>query len=280
MSSIEDWITRLLPIISNFPFALASNRALAYGLPFEAFLFMFVALFTSPLYHLCMGFPAACLWSVYKHHVVDFWSAELTIPVMSLRFVRFRMPYLKLWIILVATVAIGFIVTGTESGLMNQAIIAGVSLGFVVLYLVWHRLAHGYWPQYDLIQLALGIGFTSLGVCFFVVQEWWPPYYGYNHSYWHSLTAVGMYFLIGIREPEDDMLLRPASTVHRIANAINLYIGNVVPSILKPAWEDRYQQRIIDGYYSSSPSLKGAQGYTHVEGFALFAPMDKGDKYQ
>lgn len=69
----------------------------------------------------------------------------------------------------------------------------------VVVYLAWHRYAHGYWPEYNVKRLVLGIGFLVLGICFFVVQEWWPPYYGYNHTYWHACDGIGVTFMVGIR---------------------------------------------------------------------------------
>ena len=76
----------------------------------------------------------------------------------------------------------------------------------VVCYLLWHRYAHEYWPEYDMKRLVLGIGFLALGVCFFVVQEWWPPFYGYVHAYWHVFTALGIGFMYDIQH--DDAIAR------------------------------------------------------------------------
>jgi hypothetical protein len=196
----EEFIVRLLPILSNLVFLAPAARALEWEYPIDAFLWTCVALFTSPSYHLCMGFNA-CLWSVDKHHIVDFWSAEMALPIVALYFMRFRSNYVRTWFIFVAFIAIGLLVVGTDSSFISQAIIAGVSGALVVAYIVWHKWAHGYWPEYDMQQLVTGVCFLVLGICFFVVQEWWPPYYGYNHSYWHACDAIGIYFIIGIRPP-------------------------------------------------------------------------------
>ena len=208
--TVMHFIARLLPILSNLPFLAASSRVLEYGYAssgtldpsyaFEAMLWALVALFTSPSYHLCMGF-GACLWSVSKHVVVDFWSAEMAMPMVALRFVRFRDPAPRIWIIFLSMIIIGLLVTGTESNFMGQAVIGALAGLFVVAYLLWYRTVHGYWPEYDMLQLTLGLGFLVLGICFFVVQEWWPPYYWYNHSYWHSSIAVGVFFMVGIAPP-------------------------------------------------------------------------------
>jgi hypothetical protein len=215
----EHFIARLLPILSNLPFLAASSRALEYGLGFQTLLWALVALFTSPSYHLCQGF-GACLWSVSKHRVVDFWSAEMALPVVATDFIDFRAAYARKWFLLMSIVAIGLLVTGTDSSFMNQAVIGGVSGLIVICYLIWFRAAHGYWPDYDLVQLVLGIGFLALGVCFFVVQEWWPPYYNYNHSYWHACIGVGVYFAIGILPPKEQTL-NLDSRIVSVARVIN-----------------------------------------------------------
>jgi len=232
----EPFLLRVLPVLSNLAFLPASARALEYGKGFQAFIWMFVALFTSPSYHLCIGF-GTCLWAVYKHHVVDFWSAEIAMPLVALDFVRFRSPMLAKWIILFSLVAIGLLVTGTRSNFMDQAIIGGVSGGCVIVYLLWYKGAHGEWPEYDMTQMVLGIGFLMLGVCFFVVQEWWPPYYGYNHSYWHVSVAIGVYFMIGIVEPADQRL----NLDSRIQSAL-VTINDLVPAP-RPKWLTDFRAR-------------------------------------
>lgn len=202
---IEQFVVRLLPVLSNLVFLFPAEQCLEWEWPVDVFLWSVVAVFASPAYHLCMGFYA-CLWNVSKHHVVDFWSAEMALPMVALYFIRIRAPYIRTWFILVSIIAIGLLVTGTDSSFMNQVVIGLVSGAIVVCYLLWHRYAHGYWPEYDMQRLVLGLGFLVLGVCFFVVQEWWPPYYGYLHAYWHASTAMGVGFMVGIqpkRTPEE-----------------------------------------------------------------------------
>jgi len=212
----------------------ASSRALEYGYGFEALLWAVVALFTSPAYHLCFGF-GACLWSVGKHRVVDFWSAEMAMPVVGLHFVEFRAAFARKWILWLSLIIIGLLVTGTGSTFMGQAIIGGVSGIGVILYLCWYRAVHEYWPDYDMVQLTLAIGFLALGVCFFVVQDWWPPYYGYNHSYWHASIAVGVYFSIGILPPHSQLL----NLDSRITIAARL-VNDAIP-LPAPKWLPKFR---------------------------------------
>jgi hypothetical protein len=261
-------LKRLLPIVSNLPYVCVAARSLEYGYGLRAFLFLFVGLFTSPVYHLCMGFPYACMWSVYKHHVVDFWTAELSMPLAALLFIRFRAPFVEKWLILTAVVVIGLLVTGTSGNFMTQAAIGGSSLAFVVVYLVWHKFAHHYWPEYDLVQVVLGLGFSALAVSFFVEQEWYPPYYWYNHSYWHTLGAIGMWFLTGIKEPQDPALNLEA----RIASSVNALIGRALPFTV-PKWQASYDAKKATAQFSKETSVTATpKGYTFVEGFA-FAPV-------
>lgn len=77
---------------------------------------------------------------------------------------------------------------------------AGITFAFVVIYVIWHRIAHEYWPDYDLMQMSYGIAFLVLSVVCFVVQMRWPPVYNYIHGTWHISGALGMYFLIGIQK--------------------------------------------------------------------------------
>lgn len=65
------------------------------------------------------------------------------------------------------------------------------------------------------------------------LQEWWPPYYGYNHSYWHTSTAVGVYFMIGVLPPNDQRLNLDSriAVASRIAGTIN----DLVP-LPRPKW--------------------------------------------
>lgn len=116
---IEDFVVRFLPIVSNLAFLPAAYEALQWGYGPDAVLWLLVALLFSPSYHLCMGFDA-CLWAVEKHRIADFWSAEMAIPVVALYFIGFRARFIRTWIFLLSIVAIGLLVTGTDSSFMDQ----------------------------------------------------------------------------------------------------------------------------------------------------------------
>ena len=203
---IEQLVKGLLPVLSNQFFLLPASRALRYGLGYRAFWYFIIAEFTSPLYHLCLGFPKACLFHAFSHYVIDFWSANMVIPMSGLRFIKFRSPFVEMWIITTCIIIVGLLVTQMGTTLAAQCVIAGVTLFFIAVYVIWHRLAHGYWPEYDLVQLVLGSAFTIFAICFYVAQDAWPDGYEYVHSFWHAFGAIGQYFLLGIRPPEDPML--------------------------------------------------------------------------
>lgn len=236
MSSFEDFVQRLLPILSNLVFLFAAARFMEKGDKIRAGFYLLIALFTSPVYHLCMGFPKTCFWTVFKYHVVDFWSAELSIPLTALLFVRFRDPDVERWIIFISIIVIGILVTGTDSSFAGQAVIGGVSIGLAALYIIWHVRSHGYLPEYDIFQLTLAIGFTAVGVSFFVVQDWWPPYYGYTHSCWHALVAVGVFFFAGIRPPEEGDALEARTVIQAAATMVTNQVEKRF-SVLRPKWK-------------------------------------------
>jgi hypothetical protein len=197
--SLENAVSRLFPVFSNLQFLFLASRALDYGEIEFACLALVIAVFSSPLYHLCIGFPQACLYDIWKLHVLDFWTAELTIPWGGMLFVKFRSRYVKTFLLILTVFVVGFLVTGTNSSFTTQVVVSGVTFLFVALYIAWYKIAHGYWPDYDIFQLTLGVAFTALAVVCFVVQMRWPPIYNYIHSIWHMSAAMGMFFLIGMR---------------------------------------------------------------------------------
>jgi hypothetical protein len=130
----------LFAIFSNLTFLWPASYARHVDEPDRAFLFYLIALWTSPLYHLCLGFARACLFGARTHYVIDFWSANLCIPLTALYFVRFRHAYVERWIIFAILIAMGLLVNEVGTSLMTQSIISGASLSFVVVYLAWHRI--------------------------------------------------------------------------------------------------------------------------------------------
>lgn len=245
MSEAEFYLKKLLPIFTNLLALLDASKALAYGYGFRCILFVIV-FFASSLYHMCLSFWYTCFWSIGYFKLIDFWSAELSLPVMALLFIRFRSPFIEKWLIVIFVILVGILVTRTGSSFSSQAIIGGVSGLIVVVYLLWHRCAHGYWASYDLVQMTLGIGISSVGISFFVVQEWFPPYYGYNHSAWHACVFIGAYFLLGIKPPSDSIYNLEASIpaiakpIYDAAVAINDQINRVLP-LTKPVWHDDFR---------------------------------------
>ncbi len=202
---MANFVERLVPIFSNLIFLLPADRALKWGRGLRSFAFALVVL-ASGLYHLCVGFPVTCLWPFWKHHVIDFWTAEQLIPFTAIYFVRFRSPFIEKWLLLSSVVIVGLLVTGQQDTMLAQAGITVGSFIFVGVYLIWYRITHGRYPDYDLVQLTLGAACTIFSITFFVFQNYWPDGYWIMHSLWHIFGGLGQYFFMGILPPSDPML--------------------------------------------------------------------------
>lgn len=245
VDGLDDILQRLLPIFSNLGYLFAASRALRWYLDHYAFLFFLIGVFTSTSYHLCLGFAKACFFTAYKHYVIDFWTAELTIPILGLRFIHFRSPFLEKWILWTMVVVIGILVTQTRATFVGQLVIAGGTLFCVAVYVIWHRISHGYWPEYDYTQLTLGTAFVLLGVACFVYQDRWPEGYGYLHSLWHVCGGIAAYFIIGIRPPSGPLiraeiisLPSPNGPIPMITESRSAWT-----SITQPIWETTYMEK-------------------------------------
>lgn len=188
----------LVAIFSNLWFLWPAAYSRKVDENDRAYLYYCIALFTSPLYHLCLGFPRACIFGARSHYFIDFSSANLAIPLTALYFPRFRHQYVERWIILTAFIAMLLLVTQVGSSFAAQCIIAGVSLAFVAVYLIWHKLVYKELPRYNMTNLALGVLFTMLSIAFYTVQDAWPAGYGYTHGFWHMFGAIGQRMFLGI----------------------------------------------------------------------------------
>lgn len=188
----------LSAIFSNLWFLWPAAYARKVDENDRAFLYYCIALFTSPLYHLCLGFPRACLFGAFSHHAIDFSSANLAIPLTALYFVRWRHRYVERWLIFIAFVVMLLLVTQVGTNFLSQVVIAGVSLAFVAMYLVWHKIVYGELPKYNMVNLALGVLFTMFSIAFYTVQDAWPAGYGYTHGFWHMFGAIGQRMFLAI----------------------------------------------------------------------------------
>lgn len=258
---MAEFVEAFLPVLSNLFFLLPADRALRWGRGFRSIIF-FIIVFASSLYHMCVGFPMTCVWSFQKHHVIDFWTAEIVIPVAALYFIRFRAPFVEKWLIIISIISVGLLVTGKADNIVCQA---GVTLGsFVVvgIYLAWYVYTHGYWPDYDLVQLTLGVLCTVFSISFFVLQNYWPDGYWILHSFWHAFGALGQYFILGIRPPANPLLnlegaipdpssdaalfrkYEVSGIFQRLSQAVSEFVESAVPTkiqrLVHPVWEKEW----------------------------------------
>jgi len=185
-------------VFSNLFFILPAIRALYKREWIRAIVF-FLITFISGTYHLCDSSIMACLWETYIHHDLDFFLSQLLIPMTILYFIYFKYRFIETWILIIFAFAIYFVQVLTDSTQMNvQIIIVGISLGILLIYLVYHGIRFKRWPRYHAKSLIWGIIFTVAGVLFFVWDM--GDAYWALHSSWHIFVAIGQYFLLGIKD--------------------------------------------------------------------------------
>lgn len=170
----------------------------------------FIMGITSALYHLCDSFPNACLFSYGIHIDLDFFFAQLIIPMSSLYLIYFTPSYQWIWFILffiffapgvwVVTISMG-------NALWVQGVISAVAIGIVAIYWMYYYAVQTKklsgrckFPPYNWMYLLMAIALTGLSISLFSVQNIWHTGYWAIHSLWHVLAALGQYFLLKIRE--------------------------------------------------------------------------------
>jgi hypothetical protein len=225
-------VKRLFPVVTNLIFLLASSRALDWGLGDRSFLFFLIVPFSGS-YHLCLSFSQACFFSAHFYHVLDFWTATLTIPSDALYFVRFSVPFLERWLLYSAVIVVGALTALDPhdpnvpgSGMLAQGVVVGASGLGLIIYFFWYRCRHGRMPRYDMAQLIVGFSFTLLSLLFFTLQNYLPEWYEWLHGLWHLFAGLGRYFIVGIRPPRR-VRSDPTQLKSKIYDT-NVLVGKVV----------------------------------------------------
>ena len=169
----------------------------------------FGILFASSTYHLCNSFSATCLFEAATHKSIDFFFAQLIIPLSAILVIHvprkweavdwwWMVIFAALLFVLEITIGEGFIVQ-MALALACFAIVAGYWAGYAIY--TKEKLGHALFPAYDWENLVLAVGLTFMAVSLFATQVQWHSGYWAIHSTWHVLGAVGQYFLLGIYLP-------------------------------------------------------------------------------
>lgn len=161
-------------------------------------------------YHLCNSFSSTCLFNAATHRAIDFFFAQLVIPLTALFLVYFshRWQWLE-WTAIAAFAALLFVLEITVGeGFIIQMIlalacfliVAGYWIGFALYRKRYGRARRARLPYYDWDAFLVGIVLTLLAVSLFATQMQWHSGYWAIHSLWHALGAMGQYFILWIKD--------------------------------------------------------------------------------
>ena len=189
-------------VLSNLIFFIPAKRAVNYYRWTRAAIY-FLIVFASGSYHACRSYSSLCIFPYQLHHDLDFFFAELIIPLSALYLIYFPVFYqwIERWFIIMFAILIFVLQVYTDGAIMVQLVIVAVSLLFVVVYWIGHYASYGRIPRYNWIMLSRGITVTILSIALFTVQGRYMPGYWLIHSVWHILGALSQDYIIRARPP-------------------------------------------------------------------------------
>jgi len=189
-------------VISNLVFFIPAIRAVKWYRWTRAPIY-FLIVFASGSYHTCRSYSNLCIFPYQLHYNLDFFFAELIIPLSALYLIYFPTFYqwVERWLIILFAILIFVLQIYTNGAIMVQLIIVAISFAFVSIYWIRYYAQHGRLPRYDWIMLSRGITVTMLSVALFTVQGRYVEGYWGGHSVWHVLGALGQDYILRARPP-------------------------------------------------------------------------------
>lgn len=187
----------VLLILSNLAFLIPSTVAIFWNRWTRAVAYFMVVIWSSA-YHTCRSYGALCVLPFGTLKNLDFFWADLGIPLTALYLINFKPRYqwIERWLIIAFGMGVFILQIKTDGELLPQAIICGVSLSIVLLYwLIWEM------PTYDWSAIAAGIAFTIVSILMFTTQGAFMLGYWGVHSIWHVLGAFGQTYFLMCKEP-------------------------------------------------------------------------------
>ena len=176
----------------------------------------------SGMYHSCDSFPSTCLFSFKTHNHLDFFFAQLIIPVSAIYLIYFPpwLYWLQGALILVLYAPGVWVITVTMStDLWVQGLIAAAAILPVFMYWIWYAYyskqvtGTARLPPYSWGYFVLAIALLGLSISLFSVQNIWHNGYWAVHSLWHVLAAEGQYFLLKVRTALPQYKIRNTETL-------------------------------------------------------------------
>lgn len=208
--------TEWLLVLSNAFFIIPSIKAYLLNRHTRSILY-FLMIFASSFHHSCIG-GINCVLPANFSRKLDFFFAQLLIPVTALYLIKFPQRLVKLeryiiWSFMVALLMVEYFL---NEPFWMQLIVVGLSVLFLFVYWIIYgcyaqkeyREETGEascnkgcaFPKYDWINLGLGLGLSAMATTLFATQERWPGGYDFVHAVWHSLAALGQYYILSSRD--------------------------------------------------------------------------------
>lgn len=202
MNNVLSDVLDLCLVVSNLIFFIPAIRAVKWFRWTRAPIY-FLVVFASGSYHTCRSYSNLCIFSYQLHHNLDFFFAELIIPLSALYLIYFPIFYqwIERWLIILFAILIFGLQVYTDGAVVVQLVIVGVSFSLVSVYWIGHYVEYKRLPRYNWIMLSRGIFVTMLSVALFTTQGRYVNGYWAGHSVWHVLGALGQDYIIRARPP-------------------------------------------------------------------------------
>jgi Protein of unknown function (DUF3522) len=185
-------------------------RAIYYGRYTRGAIYAAIP-FTSGSYHACDAYASACLFGFGFHHQLDFFFAELIIPLSALYLIhwgdwapveRFLIVAfgLALAILQYLLPTSDFVVQGAVVA-TALAIVTTYWIGYAAVACMQEKRCVAAFPAYNWPQLLAFVALATLSIVMFSVQNYVFLWYDWIHSLWHCLAAFGQFFLLDAKPP-------------------------------------------------------------------------------
>lgn len=196
----------VLSVISNVAFLLPSVQAMYLRHWTRAVLYFFM-IFASSFYHACNSWPGQCVLSANVLRKMDFFFAQLLIPVTALYIIKFKgvWCFLERVIIMFAAAFLFIVEVVSDEPFIVQVVISLASFGLIIVYWVGYAIYKGdregkpRIPKYDWEAMVYAVACTALACTLFATQRMWHQGYPWVHSIWHILAAFGQYWVLNTR---------------------------------------------------------------------------------
>jgi hypothetical protein len=195
----------VVTIVSNAIFLVPAAEAV-YKRRWTRFMIYILVLMCSTMYHACSAFNSACVFDARTHRRLDFFFAQLIIPLSALYVVYFTPRWRFLERIL--TVAFAFVILilllTVGDSMYVQMALAGGALAIILVYWIGYAVVSGgHMPPYEWDHFGMAIALTSVSCVLYVTQLQYHLMYAWIHACWHSLAAMGQFFFLLIRDVEE-----------------------------------------------------------------------------